>query len=257
MPCTVKALFLCSNACLMLFPFTGGVHVLFLSGNARLMLCARSGSINLLFLCSNACLVFFPFPGHIHGFLLACNAVAVCTALIQFGFSACNTCFVACTVKHFLLARHALLVLGTLVRLCSALRPNDGIPAPSGLCIGSPAGRPLAVLVGRVFLCRVKVAVNVLSAPVAHQLAGIVPVVVPLGTFLAVCKVFPVIHFEKTPPFLFLCFSGHQQLSFAAGCFYPRFRAILALTAFRCEEGKILWKTTKRLKSRLCLQKTR
>lgn len=87
-----------------------------------------------------------------------------------------------------------------------------------------------------LFLRRVKVAVNVLSAPVAHQLAGIVPVVVPLGTFLAVRKVFPVIHFEKNPPFLFLRFSGHQQLSFTAGCFYPRFRAILALTAFVCKE---------------------
>lgn len=88
----------------------------------------------------------------------------------------------------------------------------------------------LAPPVRSILFCRVKVAVNVLSAPVAHQLAGIVPVVVPLGTFLAVRKVFPVIHFEKSPPFLFASY-GFELISFIACCFYPRFSAILALIA--------------------------
>ena len=141
------------------------------------------------------------------------------------------------TVKCLLLACHALLVPGTLMCLCSALRPDRGIPAPSGLCIGSPAGRPLAVLVGRVFLCRIKIAVNVLPAPVSYQLAGIVPVAVPLGTFLAVRKVFSVIHFEKSLPFLFVSY-GCERISFATCCLYLHFRAILALTAIFVRKGK-------------------
>lgn len=90
-----------------------------------------------------------------------------------------------------------------------------------------------------ILFCRVKVAVNVLSAPVAHQLAGIVPVVVSIGTFLAVRKVFPVIHFEKSPPFLFASY-GFELISFIACCFYPRFSAILALTAILRGKGIVL-----------------